>query len=188
MDNDPADVAASANVVKRSARFWPCAASLDLDQRCQRPDRVFSRTIVAGDANRLVTMTSLRILAALLIAGLAFVGRADAGDIEGAWATNDENCGKVFENKNGQTVLSQDSDIYGGGFVIDGDRITGKMARCTIKSRKTVGDTMHLLAACATDIMFSSVQFSLRLPEDGRLVRIFPGMDDIQINYRRCRL
>jgi hypothetical protein len=132
-------------------------------------------------------MMSSRILAVLLIAGLALVGRAHAGEIEGAWATNEENCGKVFENRNGQIVLSLDSDLYGGGFVIDGDRITGKMARCTIKNRKRAGDTMHLLAACATDIMFSSVQFSLRLPEDGRLTRIFPGMDDIEINYRRCR-
>ena len=129
-----------------------------------------------------------RILAVLLIAGLALIGRAHAGEIEGAWATDDEHCNKVFENRNGRTVLSQDSDMYSGGFVIDGDRITGKMARCTIKNRKRDGDTMHLLAACATDIMFSSVQFSLRLPEDGRLTRIFPGMDDIEINYRRCRL
>jgi hypothetical protein len=145
-------------------------------------------TLAANGINRLVAMTSSQFLAAFLIAGFALVGSAHAADIEGAWATNDENCGKVFESKNGQTVLSQDSDIYGGGFVIDGDRITGKMARCTIKSRKRAGDTMHLLAACATDIMFSSVQFSLRLSEDGLLTRIFPGMDDIQINYRRCRL
>jgi hypothetical protein len=133
-------------------------------------------------------MRLLRLLATLLIAGLVVVGQAHAGEIEGAWATDEENCGKVFESRNGRTVLSEDSDLYGGGFVIDGDRITGKMARCTIKSRKRNGDTMHLLAACATDIMFSSVQFSLRLPEDGRLTRIFPGMDDIEINYRRCRL
>ena len=138
--------------------------------------------------NGFATMRLSQLVATLLIAGLALVERAHAADIEGAWATNEENCGKVFESRNGRTVLSEDSDIYGGGFVIDGDRITGKMARCTIKNRKTNGDTIHLLAACATDIMFSSVQFSLRLPEDGRLTRIFPGMDNIEINYRRCRL
>ena len=132
-------------------------------------------------------MSLSRLLAMLLIAGPVLVARAHASEIEGAWATDEENCGKVFVNRNGRTVLSEDSDMYGGGFVIDGDRITGKMARCTIKNRKRNGDTMHLLAACATDIMFSSVQFSLRLPEDGRLTRIFPGMDDIEINYRRCR-
>ena len=93
----------------------------------------------------------------------------------------------MFVDRGGQTVLSEDSDLYGGGFVIDGNRITGKMARCTIKSRKQDGDTVHLLATCATDIMFSSTQFSLKLHDDGRLTRLFPGMDEIQINYHRCR-
>ena len=117
----------------------------------------------------------------------AFAATAMAGDLEGASATNDENCRKVFVERASQTVLSEDSDLYGGGFVIDGNRITGKMARCTIKSRKQDGDTVHLLAACATDIMFSSTQFSLKLHDDGRLTRLFPGMDEIQINYHRCR-
>jgi hypothetical protein len=31
------------------------------------------------------------------------------------------------------------------------------------------------------------VPFSLRLG-DGQLTRIFPGMENIQITYRRCRL
>ena len=134
-------------------------------------------------------MRPVSLIAALLvIAGLGSGRYAGAGEIEGAWATDDEHCNKVFESRDGRTVLSRDSDIYGGGFVIDGNRITGKMARCTIKNRKSDGDTVHLLAACATDIMFSSVQFSLRLPGEDRLTRIFPGMDDIEINYRRCRL
>jgi hypothetical protein len=129
-----------------------------------------------------------RILLALLFvffAGAPLAAAAD--DIEGAWATDNENCAKVFENKNGRTVLSQDSDLYGGGFVIDGNRITGKMATCTIKNQRRDGNTVHLLAACATDIMFSTVPFSLRLG-DGQLTRIFPGMENIQITYRRCRL
>jgi hypothetical protein len=134
-------------------------------------------------------MPFLRTLAVLLlITGLFDVGYARADEIEGAWASDEDQCGKVFESRNGRTVLAQDSDMYGGGFVIDGSRITGKMARCTIKSRRKDGDTVRLLAACATDIMFSSVQFSLRVPADNQLTRIFPGMEGIEINYRRCPL
>jgi hypothetical protein len=128
-----------------------------------------------------------KILILPLLFLLAGAQAVAADDIEGAWATDEEHCAKVFENKNGRTVLAQDSDLYGGGFVIDGNRITGKMATCTIKNQRKDGDTIHLLASCATDIMFSSVPFSLRLG-NGQLTRLFPGMDNIQITYRRCRL
>jgi len=128
-----------------------------------------------------------KIMFAFLLVFFAGAQPVAADEIEGAWATDEEHCAKVFENRNGRTVLAQDSDLYGGGFVIDGNRITGKMATCTIKNRKQDGDTIHLVAACATDIMFSSVPFSLRLG-NGQLTRLFPGMDNIQITYRRCRL
>lgn len=127
-----------------------------------------------------------KILFLALLVLLAGAQAVAADEIEGAWATDEEHCAKVFEKKNGRTVLAPDSDLYGGGFVIDGNRITGKMATCTIKNQKKDGDTVHLLASCATDIMFSTVPFSLRLG-NGQLTRLFPGMDNIQITYRRCR-
>jgi hypothetical protein len=111
---------------------------------------------------------------------------AEPIDLEGAWATDADNCAKVFVRRGGQAVLSEDSDIYGGGFTVQGNRITGKMARCSITSRKNDGNTVHLLASCATDIMLSRYQFSLRVRDQDRITRIFPGMDDIEINYQRC--
>jgi hypothetical protein len=126
-------------------------------------------------------------LALVLACCLPIAGvRADPIGLEGSWATNSEHCDKVFVRKGGQTVLSEDSDLYGGGFSIDGSRVTGKMARCTITKRKNDGDTVHLLASCATDIMFSSVQFSLRVRDENSITRIFPGMEGIEINYQRC--
>jgi hypothetical protein len=125
--------------------------------------------------------------AVVLMCALALpAGAAEPIDLEGAWATDADNCAKVFVRKGGQAVLSEDSDIYGGGFTIQGNRITGKMARCSITSRKNDGNTVHLLASCATDIMLSRYQFSLRVRDSDSITRIFPGMDDIEINYRRC--
>jgi hypothetical protein len=141
----------------------------------------------SAQLDRVAWMRFPKIMFAFLLVFFAGVQPVAADEIEGAWATDEEHCAKVFENRNGRTVLAQDSDLYGGGFVIDGNRITGKMATCTIKNRKQDGDTIHLVAACATDIMFSSVPFSLRLG-NGQLTRLFPGMDNIQITYRRCRL
>ena len=113
-------------------------------------------------------------------------GAAEPIDLEGAWATDADNCAKVFVRRGGQAVLSEDSDIYGGGFTVQGNRIVGKMARCSITNRKNEGDTVHLLASCATDIMLSRYQFSLKVRDQDRITRIFPGMEEIQINYQRC--
>lgn len=78
------------------------------------------------------------------------------------------------------------SDVYGGGFIIDGDQMIGKFARCRIKARKDNGPNVSLIAACATDMMLSSVQFSLKELNSDSLVRLFPGMEDMEIRYHRC--
>ena len=88
--------------------------------------------------------------------------RAAAFDLNGAWASDADNCAKVFVRKGAQVTFTEMSDVYGGGFIIEGDQITGKFARCRIKARKDDGKTINLVAACATDIMLQSVQFSLR--------------------------
>jgi hypothetical protein len=135
-----------------------------------------------------MTHLGSRILSAVaLIYALALpAGAAEPIDLEGAWATDADNCAKVFVRRGGQAVLSEDSDIYGGGFTIQGNRIVGKMARCSITNRRNDGDTVHLLASCATDIMLSRYQFSLKVRDQDRITRIFPGMEEIQINYQRC--
>lgn len=106
--------------------------------------------------------------------------------LDGSWASAVENCDKIFVRQGGRTVLSEDSDLYGGGFTIDGNRVTGKMARCVIKNRKEAGDTIHMLASCATDIMYSAVQLSVKVRDKDSITRIFPGLEDIQVNYQRC--
>jgi hypothetical protein len=78
------------------------------------------------------------------------------------------------------------SDVYGGGFIIDDDQIIGKYARCRIKARKDVGVNVNLIAACATDIMLSSVQLSVKELDADSIARLFPGMEDMEVRYHRC--
>ena len=125
--------------------------------------------------------------AVVLICALVLsAGAAEPIDLDGAWATDADNCSKVFVRKGDQTVLSEDSDLYGGGFTVRANRITGKMARCSITNRRSEGNTVHILASCATDIMLSRYQFSLKVRDQDSITRIFPGMDDIEIDYKRC--
>jgi hypothetical protein len=117
---------------------------------------------------------------------LASLGRAEALDLNGAWASDADNCAKVFVRNGAQLGFADMSDVYGGGFIINGDQIIGKFARCRIKARKDNGPNVNLIAACATDMMLSSVQFSLKELDAISLIRLFPGMEDMEIRYHRC--
>jgi hypothetical protein len=107
-------------------------------------------------------------------------------DLDGAWAGDAENCSKIFVRKGAQVTFTDMSDVYGGGFVIEGDQITGKYARCRIKAKKNEGTNINLLAACASDIMLQNVQFSLREVDANTVLRMFPGIAGMEIKYARC--
>jgi hypothetical protein len=125
--------------------------------------------------------------AALLLGSLlVMAGRADAFDLNGAWASDADQCAKVFVRQGGKLGFTEMSDVYGGGFIIDGDQIVGKFAQCRIKARKNDGVNVNLVAACATDIMLSSVQFSLKELDANSIARLFPGIEDMEIRYHRC--
>lgn len=129
-------------------------------------------------------------LHALVVSGaLALAGApSHAVDLTGAWATDMAVCNKVFAKKGGAISFKKDSELHGSGFIVEGDRIRGPVARCTIKSRKEDGAVTHLLAACASDIMLSNVQFTVKVVDDNTLLRQFPGMEGMEASYHRCRL
>ncbi|WP_342731698.1 hypothetical protein [Bradyrhizobium sp. B117] len=124
--------------------------------------------------------------AILLASLLETSSHANALDLNGAWVSDPDNCTKVFALNGAQVGFTDKSDVYGGGFIINGDQIVGKFARCRIKARKDNGPYVNMVATCATDIMLSNVQFSLKELDANSLIRLFPGMDDIEIRYHRC--
>ena len=135
----------------------------------------------------MTTLSTNAAVAALLLAGsLAMSGSAVAFDLDGAWASDADNCAKVFVRKGSQVTFADMSDVYGGGFIIEGDQITGKYGRCRIKAKKDDGKTINLVAACASDIMLQNVQFSLKEADANNVIRMFPGMEGMEIKYARC--
>ncbi|WP_271589376.1 hypothetical protein [Bradyrhizobium sp. CCBAU 53415] len=113
-------------------------------------------------------------------------GRAGAVDLNGAWATSADQCDKVFTREGDKLGFTEMSEVYGGGFIVDGDQLIGKSARCKVKVRRDVGTNVNLIATCATDIMLSSVQFSVKALDANSIARLFPGMEDMEIRYNRC--
>lgn len=112
---------------------------------------------------------------------------AHAADLEGAWATDPAICSKIYTKSGGSFVFTRDADLYGSGFVVNGNRLTGKMATCTIKTRKQEGNTLHLIALCSTSIAFDTMQVTFNIIDDNKVMRIFPGMPELQTSYERCR-
>jgi hypothetical protein len=84
----------------------------------------------------------------VLLLGLAVLQPAEAMAFEltGAWASQTDLCPLVFTKKGNQVVFTELSDLFGSGFIVDGDRIRGRSTKCTIKSKKQVGDSLELLA------------------------------------------
>lgn len=129
------------------------------------------------------------VLSAALLGALFLPAPAVAADdLSGAWATDGSACDKIFVKSGGRIAFTDTSELHGGGFIIEGNRVRARATTCDIKSRKTVGAVTHMLASCASDIMLSSVQLSVRQPAPDTLVRIFPGMEGMEMTYKRCAM
>jgi hypothetical protein len=109
-----------------------------------------------------------------------------AADIDGAWVTNATTCNAVYVKQGAKISFSETADLHGSGFIIEGNRIRGKVALCKIRDRKTSGDLVHIIAACSTDVAIEPVQFTLKPLGPGKIVRIFPGLPELNIEYSRC--
>jgi hypothetical protein len=134
--------------------------------------------------------SSIGFVRSLLFA-LAILGMrappTQAADITGAWATDVRVCDKIFQKKGNVLTLTSRSDTLGGGFIIDGNEIRGKTANCKIKNKREDGDSVYLIAACATDIMLSDVEMALKIIDKDRVARFFPGLPELETPYYyRC--
>jgi hypothetical protein len=121
---------------------------------------------------------------------LASVAPAGALDLTGAWATSADECKNVFvrKGKANQITFAPMSEVHGGGFVAEPNRLVGRTAKCTIKAKKDDGQTVNIVASCASDIMLSTVQFQLNVVNQDKVRRLFPGMEDMEVFYYRCQL
>ena len=120
--------------------------------------------------------------------GFLLPGEAHAVDLSEAWAAHADEFSQVFIRKGwpNQIGFRALSEQHGGGFIVEADRLRGKFASCKIKGRKEYGQTLYIVAGCATDIVLSNVQFSLKVLEPNKISRTFPGMPEMEISYYRC--
>jgi hypothetical protein len=131
--------------------------------------------------------TRLSAFSLLVSLGSATLGTpAEAADLEGAWTTDERACSKVFVKSGGRVSFAKDAELSGSGFIIEGSQIRGPAATCRIKATREDGASTHMIAACATDIMLSDVQLSVRTVDANKIVRMFVNMPGMEIPYYRC--
>jgi hypothetical protein len=137
----------------------------------------------------------VKISQALRIAGLAasitlLSQPSYAFDLSGAWTTDVSACAKIFaKNKQNELSITGGSGIYGDSFIVGKNSISSPAGTCTIKSRKDAGQVHHLVAVCAAgNVALSTFQFSFRVKDNNNIVRIFPGIEELNVGYGRCVL
>ena len=111
-----------------------------------------------------------------------------AMDLTGVWASQGDLCKMVFTKKGSEVVFAELSDLYGSGFIIDGNRIKAKAVECTINSKKQSGDMIELNASCASTITTQNASFLLRVIDDDNFARVIPEIENMEIRYTRCRI
>ena len=109
-----------------------------------------------------------------------------AFDLNGVWATDAALCDKMFEKRGSSYGFTEMSDLYGSGLIIEGTRIRGKMAQCTIKSKTEDSDSVRFLAACATSVAPENLQVTLKILGSDSFSRLFPNMQGMEVAYHRC--
>lgn len=120
-------------------------------------------------------------------AALSLPAPGQAFDMNGAWAS-DGVCSKVFEKSSSGISFRPDAELYGGGILVQGNRATGTFQKCTIKSMKTEGDTIHLIAACSTGVMVEELRFDVKVVTDDKITLSPKGTVSMETSYLRCTL
>lgn len=113
---------------------------------------------------------------------------ANAFELNGNWATDPSNCDKVFETKNNRVLFTHNSDVFGGGFIVEGNEIRGPAKACKIINRKEVAGVLHLIASCTTDIaVLGTQEVSGKIDNDNQLTRIYPEFPEMGVPFYRCK-
>jgi len=123
-----------------------------------------------------------------LLAAVSVSASTHAADISGIWASDLSVCSKVFLKNNNRISFAPDAELYGGGFIVEGDRVSGTLQKCKIKSMKNDGTNVHLIAACSDGVMVSDVQVSVKVVGDNQITVSSTGPVEMENPYVRCQL
>lgn len=133
-------------------------------------------------------MINIRNIQVLTVAIVMASSPASAIELTGVWASEADMCSQVFSKRGSHVAFTEMSELYGSGFIIEGNSIRGKSANCTIKSKKENAGSVEISAACATSIMNQDMKFVLKVIDDNNISRSFPDISDMSVKFTRCAM
>jgi len=132
------------------------------------------------------------IFAAAIFAAFIFLmsRELNAFELTGAWTTRANQCEKIFTRKGraNRIDFKNFSGVYGAGFIADANHLRSKSDTCSIKSMKEDGHNINLVVMCASGVLLRSVQFFLKVIDENTISREFPGTEEKEETYYRCRI
>lgn len=117
--------------------------------------------------------------------GGAFAEGLDA--LQGAWTLGGVDCGETFV-KNGSTWQFKDRDSsLNTGLIIEGKKMLGPGATCTIGRVTNKGDHLVVSLGCEDAIMFNTVSVAIKIVDDSHFERIDPEFPESFGTYSKCQ-
>jgi hypothetical protein len=137
---------------------------------------------------KVMVLRILKVVGLTAAIGLMSHSPSYAFNLDGAWTTDVSACGKIFKkDKSDKVSIISGSSIYGDAFVVRGNSIFNDSVTCTVKAQKDVGALHHIVAVCAPgNVALSTFQFSYRVKNDNSIIRIYPGVEELDVTYGRC--
>jgi hypothetical protein len=127
------------------------------------------------------------VFALAMSVGAGEVSAAQPDAYQGAWVTDMNTCSKVFTTKNGKVTFAKHLGDALPGIIIEGKRIHGATASCSVASSKQNGDATTFLLNCQSQIMFGTMTVTVRMKDPDTLVRIDPDFAEVETTYHRCK-
>ena len=136
------------------------------------------------------TLTRSNYLAGALLALTitTFSASVDAADLNGAWASDASVCSNVFVTSENRISLTPNSELYGGGLIVEGNRASGAFQKCNIKSMHDDGKNVHLIAACSDGVMVQELRFDIKVIDHNRISLSSGGSVSGETHLTRCSM
>ena len=125
-------------------------------------------------------------IAALLVGSVSVSLSAHADEIDGAWANDASVCSQVFTKTNNKVSFTPNSELYGGGLLIEGKRATGTFEKCNIKSIKRDGANVRVVASCSTGVMAEETEATIKIIDKDNITVSVAGPVNTETPFVRC--
>ena len=130
------------------------------------------------------TFSSLVLLVLLVTQSAS----TQAADLNGAWAIDGSNCGRMFTKENNKLAFTPDADLHAGGLIIQGKQITGTFQKCTVKSLHDDGSNVQVIASCSDGVTVSDVTFDVKISGENRITLSSKEPVPVEMSYVRCSM